>query len=115
MSTKERGDIQTRFKKGQSGNPNGRPKGRKTDTAIVREVLFRPIRINEAGKSRTVSKIQGAFEVCINKALKGDIRAFVKMLEIAERLKLFRPEPDEREITTIRRVIVYPDGSERDL
>jgi len=115
MPNKERRDIQTRFKKGQSGNPSGRPKNRKTNAAIVKDVLLKPIRINEGGQSRTVPKIQAAFEVCINKALKGDIRAFVKILEIAERLNLLRLEPEEEEITEIRRILVYPNGSERDI
>src|SRR5262249_48425653 len=115
MPIKNRGDIQTQFKKGQSGNPSGRPKGRKNNSAIVRDVLFKTIRINDCNRGRSVAKIAAAVEVCLHKALKGDIRAFVKMIEIAEKLELLQPEPDNDEITTIRRVFVYPDGSKREL
>jgi hypothetical protein len=108
MSTKERRDFNTRFKKGQSGNPKGRPKGRKNNSAIVRDVLFKPIRVNDGNTSRSVPKIAAALEVCLNNALKGDLRAFMKVLDVAERFNSFQPEPGEPPILEIRRIIVEP-------
>ncbi len=108
MSTKERRDFGTRFKKGQSGNPKGRPKGRKNNSSIVRDVLFKPIRINDGNGPRSVPKIAAALEVCLNNALKGDLRALTKVLDVGERFNSFQPEPDEPTILEIREIIVDP-------
>jgi len=115
MSTKDRPDIHTRFKKGQSGNPSGRPKGRKNDAIQIKDLLFRPIRINDGNGIRSVPKIVAAIEVCLNKALKGDIRALEKIMKIAEKLESFKWAPPIPEITCIRRVIVHPNGQTTDL
>jgi len=109
MSIDVRPDIHTRFKKGQSGNPSGRPKGRKNEATQIAEVLFKKVRIKDANGVRSVSKIVAAVEVCINKALQGDMRAFIKMLDIAEKYDLLQPEP---QITTITRIIIDPRKSE---
>jgi hypothetical protein len=108
MSNRERRDFDTRFKKGQSGNPKGRPQGRKNNSSIVRDVLFKPIRVNDGNTSRNVPKIAAALEVCLNNALKGDLRAFIKVLDVAERFNSFQPEPHEPRFSVIRHVIVDP-------
>jgi hypothetical protein len=108
MSIDDRPDFHTRFKKGQSGNPRGRPKGRKNEATQIREVLLKQIRISDANGVRTVSKIAAAVEVCLNKALKGDIRALEKIMKIAEKLESFQWVPPASEITRIRRIIVDP-------
>jgi hypothetical protein len=106
MSVEERRDIRTRFKRGQSGNPRGRPKGRKNQSTLIRDALFKPIRVSDGQGVRSVPKIVAAAEVCLNKALKGDHRAFVQILELAEKLEQFTAEPSVPEITVIRRIIV---------
>lgn len=108
MSTEDRPDIHTRFKKGQSGNPSGRPKGRKNDAIQIKDLLFKTIRVSDSAGVRSVPKIVAAIEVCLNKALKGDIRALEKIMKIAEKLELFKWAPPVREITCIRRIIVDP-------
>lgn len=108
MPASERPDIRTRFKKGQSGNPNGRPKGRKNEALQIREVLFKPIRINDGAGVRSVPKIVAAIEICLNKALKGDIRALEKVLKIAEKLESIQWAPPIPEVTHIIRTIVDP-------
>lgn len=107
MST-DRPDILTRFKTGQSGNPRGRPKGRKNEGLQIREVLFQPVRIKDGLGVRTVPKIVVAIEVCLNKALGGDMRALEKMIRIAEKLEAIQWAPPIPEITHITRTIVYP-------
>jgi hypothetical protein len=64
---------QHQFKKGQSGNPNGRPRksAAKGDDlrAIVREELLRPVTVMEGGKKKTMPLIQ----VLIRKDLSGAV------------------------------------------
>src|SRR5437870_4554911 len=83
MSEEERKDIKTRFKKGQSGNPNGRPKGRRNNAGLLSDSFFKAVRIKDAQGFRNVPKIVAAAEVCLNNALKGDLRSFVKVMDIA--------------------------------
>jgi hypothetical protein len=66
-------------KKGQSGNPKGRPKGRKNNAGLLSDAFFKTVRIKDAEGFRNVPKIVAATEVCLNNALKGDLRSFVKL------------------------------------
>jgi len=116
MSEEERNDIKSRFKKGRSGNPSGRPKGRKNKAAQLRDVLYRQIVIKDGQGSRSVSKILAATEVCLNNAIKGDLRSFVKIMEIAQKFHLMENSPNAPgELTEIRRTIVDPRVSETPL
>ena len=71
--------VKTRFEKGKSGNPAGRPKSRPdVITAIDRELNQR-ISTIENGKSRTMTKAEIIAKLTVNKAVRGD-QAATKML-----------------------------------
>jgi hypothetical protein len=65
----------TQFKPGQSGNPNGRPKGAKNFATALRTELDARVTITENGKRRTVSKREVIAKQVVNKAAAGDPRA----------------------------------------
>ena len=65
----------TRFKKGQSGNPKGRPKKSKNVKTVLKEVLDKPIQITFDGKTETVSILEAIIKRLSIKALNGDLRA----------------------------------------
>ena len=65
----------SQFRRGQSGNPAGRPPGRKNLAAIVRAALQEEITVTENGKSRKATKLETVIVQMINAALKGDQRA----------------------------------------
>ena len=88
----------TRFKKGQSGNPKGRPKGRKSVGKIFSDALHRIIEVREGERIRAMPKIEAVIEVNLNKALKGDHRSFAKLMDVADKLGIVEKPPDEQKI-----------------
>ena len=75
----------TRFRPGQSGNPAGRRKGVRNLKADVVRTLAAPLKVKEAGRTRTKSTQEGALMLLREKALRGDSRALDRMLELAIR------------------------------
>ena len=73
----------TRFKKGQSGNPKGRPKGSRNFSTDLKATLEQPVRINSGGTFKSVSTQLAALQRLREKALKGDARALERLLAFA--------------------------------
>lgn len=73
------------FRKGESGNPKGRQKGRKNFKTVVETVVGMPtpVRVDGSSKTRTVPTIEAALYRLRQKALTGDIRAIKELLELA--------------------------------
>src|SRR5579864_4437021 len=65
----------TQFKKGQSGNPSGRPKGARNLKTDVDEVYGQRVAVTEQGRRRKITKGQGVVMAQFAKALQGDTRA----------------------------------------
>jgi len=72
------------FKKGQSGNPKGRPKGAKNFRTEVEEILRSTVTVKHAGKPKSVRTIKAALMRLKEKALKGDQRALEHLLAYAQ-------------------------------
>jgi hypothetical protein len=73
----------TRFKKGVSGNPKGRPKRSLNVATAFTKALREKVVINEAGQRKTVTKLEAALKQLVNKAASGDIRALRQLVELA--------------------------------
>jgi hypothetical protein len=73
----------TRFKKGQSGNPKGRPKGSLNVATLFMRTLREKVVINESGQRKTVTKLEAALKQLVNKAASGDPRAISQLLDLA--------------------------------
>jgi hypothetical protein len=80
--------VESRFKKGRSGNPGGRPRGSRNFKTDLREELAEPVNVREDGRVRTVSSQRAAMKQLRAKALKGDQRALDRLLAFAERYDL---------------------------
>ena len=65
----------TRFKKGQSGNPKGRPRGSRNATTILNEALQERVVVTTNGRQRSATKLEVIFTQLVNKAAQGDHRA----------------------------------------
>ena len=73
----------TRFKKGQSGNPRGRPKGSRNFKTDVKATLEQPVQLKVQGRTKTVATQQAALLRLREKALSGDGRSLDRLLELA--------------------------------
>jgi hypothetical protein len=73
----------TRFKKGSSGNPKGRPRGSLNVRNLFTKISREKVVINENGQRKTVTKLEAALKQMVNKAASGDIRALRETLELA--------------------------------
>ena len=56
----------TRFKKGQSGNPRGRPCGSKNLKTLLSEALNEPVIVTENGRRRKITKREAIVREVIN-------------------------------------------------
>jgi hypothetical protein len=70
----------TRFKKGQSGNPKGRPKGSKNFGTDLWEELNERIEIRENGKLKRVTKQRAIVKTNVAQAAQGNHRAYQNLL-----------------------------------
>lgn len=73
----------TRFKKGRSGNPKGRPKGSRNFSTDLKATLGEGVRVNAGGRPRTVSTQLALLMRLREKALNGDARAMDLYVELA--------------------------------
>ena len=74
----------TRFRKGQSGNPRGRPSGAKSLSTMLREELNQRVIVVENGRRRKITKRQAIITQIVNHAAKGDWRGAKLILDIEQ-------------------------------
>lgn len=73
----------TRFKKGTSGNPQGRPKGSLNVVTVLTKALLEKVVIREHGQRKAVTKLEAAIKQLVNKAATGELRALRYLFELA--------------------------------
>ena len=97
-----------RFRKGQSGNPKGRPKGQLNLATVLEQELQETVIINENGTRRKVTKLEAACKQLANKAASGDLAA-LKLLSTlarsADELAAQDPQPSPQSTEADDKVI----------
>jgi hypothetical protein len=71
----------TRFPKGRSGNPKGRPKGHKNLSSIMMDAARDQVTATIAGKQRKISKLQATAMQLATKAAGGDPASIGRFLD----------------------------------
>ncbi len=87
---------QTRFEKGQSGNPRGRPGGSKNLSTLLREALNELVVVAENGGRRKITKRQAIITQLVNQSAKADWRATKILLDILQGIEA-RTDPGATE------------------
>lgn len=87
----------SRFQKGKSGNPKGRPRRPKGFAGIVWQKLNDPVEIQVSGRVQTINKREAIIRQLIAKAATGNLRALETLLLKMELLKLDWLEPGQQE------------------
>jgi len=98
---------QTRFKKGQSGNPRGRPA--KNLPALLAAALNEKVTVTENGKRRQVTKREAVIAQLVNKSASAELRAtkmLIDMLRDIER-KAEPPEPAKSPFSPTDKEVVH--------
>jgi hypothetical protein len=82
----------TRFVKGQSGNPRGRPPGAKNFPNLVNETLNEQVVVTENGRRRKISKRQAIIVQLVNRAATANFPAMKLLFDIVQEFER-RTEP----------------------
>jgi len=73
---------ETRFVKGRSGNPRGRPRGAKSFNTLLSDKLNEPVTVAENGGRRKISKREAIVTQLVNRSAAADFRAIKILLDI---------------------------------
>ena len=82
--------LHTRFKKGQSGNPRGRPA--KNLAALLAAALNEKVTVTENGKRRQVTKREAVIAQLVNKSASAELRATKMLIDMLRDIEK-RAEP----------------------
>lgn len=76
----------TQFKKGKSGNPNGRPKGATSNKKRIRRMLEQPTPVKIGERVKTLSTFELSLERLSEGVRKGDKSAIARVLTLAREI-----------------------------
>ena len=86
--------VHSRFKRGQSGNPRGRPKAAHSLRTFVSDILLEKVPIRANGQDRKITRLEALLLKQVELAGKGNPRALEKLIHLFMTLV-----PDEAEKT----------------
>lgn len=84
-----------KFKPGNNANPRGRKKGSKNRKLVIRDILFEPITVREGDEPKKMSALEAIVRQTRNKALKGDHKATLTIIGLAQKEGLLTPEQND--------------------
>ncbi len=90
--------LQTRFKRGQSGNPAGRrrqknPKGAANVAAVLAEIFNEKVTVRDGETKRKMTTLEAFIRSLVKSASQGNPTAIAKIMSIASEAKLIGEAP----------------------
>lgn len=104
---------QTQFKPGQSGNPKGRPKGSRSMSKIVEDLLSKNVSVRVNGKERKMPFREAFIHRLAARVMDGSPKDMIALLKAINEHFPEALEPDEQ-ITGIVVEFVRPEPREDD-
>jgi hypothetical protein len=84
----------TRFQKGKSGNPSGRPRRNPSIAELFRKVSKQVVHANGPNGRRRMTKLEASITQLMNKATAGDMKATKVILQMASRFPELIKDPE---------------------
>jgi hypothetical protein len=85
----------TRFRKGQSGNPRGRPKESKNLATLLKEALNEPVIVAENGGRRKITMREAIIKQLVKRSATADLRATKILLDLVRDIESQRESGSE--------------------
>jgi hypothetical protein len=82
------------FKIGNTAS-RGRKKGSKNKSLVIQKILFEPIKVKEGDKVKKMSLLEAIIRQTCHKALKGDHKAGLTVIGLAQKQGLMTPQQSE--------------------
>ena len=79
--------LHTRFQKGKSGNPKGRPRGRKNISTLLSNALDASIVVVANGRRKKITKREAIVTQLVNKSAAADLKATQIVLAMLRELE----------------------------
>jgi hypothetical protein len=76
----------TQFAKGESGNPSGRPKGKRNMATFLHAALYETVVITENGTRKSIPKFEAAIKQLVNKSASGDNTSLKLLIQLVPAL-----------------------------
>jgi hypothetical protein len=86
---------QHQFKVGNTASRRGRKRGSRNRTLVIREILFEPIKVREGEDVKKMPLLEAIVRQTCNLALKGDHKAALMIIGLAQKEGLLTPELNE--------------------
>jgi hypothetical protein len=99
----------TRFRKGESGNPAGRPRGSKNAIAHLGKTLREPVIVSENGRRKSITKCEALIKQLVTSALRGDHKSL--RLPLIDQLPKLQEYEDRRAAIAEQRNFTMPTSS----
>lgn len=100
----------SQFKKGQSGNPRGRPKGSQNFSTLLSEQLDSKVQVTDNGVNKTMTMREAIVRRIVTSGLTGKPNDALKLLKTIEAFVPQEVEPPSGTPDEIIVKIVKPDG-----
>jgi uncharacterized protein DUF5681 len=98
----------SQFKKGQSGNPKGRPAGAKNVKTLLGEALHQTVAVTENGQRRNISKAEAMATQLANRSAQGDARATETVLRHFPQVQIIKDPAGPQLFPNV--LVVLPDN-----
>ena len=106
----KRPPVHTRFQKGKSGNPNGRPRGDHNINELLRREFDKTIPVREGAQTKRMTKKNAMVQNLSSRAAGGDLKAIKLVSDLTDGMQ-WDPELPSKIDFTVR--FVRPGDVER--